>query len=219
MTAFHCAIVGVLVLAAGLLAVHRGDPQSKWVKGVRELNLYACIFVVVAIAFSLTSHFLSSSSLDTSTISSVLNLEKQVVWLQSVSKPLLKLNFWAQISILALIAILALAGAAAASSLLASANRWYGKGARLAFLTLFFISSFSFFQSKLASETGEVIAQLKAQTGEILALNRRAADAVEAAVVSRIVDEVAASEDMSETYRTVVSFWKLRDDWTRENPS
>ena len=217
MTAFHWAAAALVVFAASLLATRLINSGSRWAKGLHEIRLYAGIFFLFAAAFYLIGYFLSARSHDTGIISSVLELEKQIIWLQSISKPLLKLGFWTQISILILIAVLALAGATTTSVLLAGAYGRYGKISRLAILLLFCLSSFSFFQSRLAADNGEIVAQLKSKTDELFELNRRAIETVESAVADRVVAEVLNSQDLSDTIRPIVTVWKLRDEWNREN--
>jgi hypothetical protein len=217
MTAFHCAAAALIVFAMSLIAVQVIDPASRWVKGLREIRLYAGIFFLFALAFYLIGNSLSVRSASPETISSVLGLEKQIIWLQSVAKPLLKLGFWVQISVLVLIAMLALAGATTTSARFARVFGRYGKISKLAIVLLFCLSSFSFFQSRLAAETGDIVAQLKSKTDEVFELNRRAIEKVEAAVAERVIAEVVDSQDLSDAYRPIVTFWQVRDEWKREN--
>jgi hypothetical protein len=217
MTAFHCAAAALIVFAMSLIAVRVIDPASRWVKGLREIRLYAGIFYLFALAFYLIGSFLSVRSSSPEIISSVLGLEKQIIWLQSVAKPLLKLGFWVQISVLVLIAMLALAGATTTSARFARVFGRYGKISKLAIVLLFCVSSFSFFQSQLVTETGDIVARLKSKTDEVFELNRRAIENVEAAVTERVIAEVVDSQDLSDTYRPIVTFWQVRDEWKREN--
>jgi hypothetical protein len=155
MTAFHCAVYGAAILAASFFLAELVPAGSAWKKGMREISLYALLFLLTAAMFHVFGILLSLHSFDDSVTQSIRSLEQEIVRLQSVGKSLFQFGFVTQMAILAAIAVLALAGSTSAAVLLGTAYRRYGKISRIVFLVLFLLSSFSFFNRALPRQVAK----------------------------------------------------------------
>src|SRR5262249_13550439 len=172
---------------------------------------------VIAAIFAGIGKWLSATSQSPDVVASVLRIEKQIAWLYEVSTPFLKLGASLQLAILAFIVIVALAGATSTSTILSGSFSVYRKVARFAFVLLFFVSSFSFFQSNLVHEVGDIVAQLKTKSGDIAELNRKSVEKLEEAVLSTIAEEVARNDNFKDAYAKIGEALGKRDEWVGFN--
>jgi hypothetical protein len=210
-------VVGVGTFAACCVFIRALSDRASLADAFRELRIYAGIFVVITMIFVLVGHWLSSKGLPPEQTATALAIEKHIVWLRSISAPLLKLSTSIQLSILVLIAVIALSGSAVASKTIARSFSAYRKVARLAFAVLFALSSFSFFQAKLADDGENIVATLKTKSDGFAELNRKAAESIEAAVLSKVADELAQDADFRAIYDAITRASNDYDDWRRQN--
>ena len=191
--ASECAIVAAAVwlALAGYLFV--SAPAKVMRAAVESLKSVAAVFLFVSLIYASVQYWIATIIDPTSvTTANVKTIESAIFELNRVIVPLLVLDDWTKLGLLAIFVGLLLFGAAPTAGLLSIGLVRYAKIASRMSLVITAFASFSFFQSQVNNNAEAEIARLRSSLDEMgdaaIVLKRQAEETALELVIEEVID-------------------------------